>query len=382
MNFLSFFFKRSKVQPDLECLPDAMLLIAGTGEIIESNAKSQDLFATANFDNYDLLDLFDGGYNLVCDLVKTGASSIVRSKLKPDDDRYFEIKASNYDDETGEMIVSVRDVTSTQKMLNKLIFEHEFLNKITKEKNLYISKISGELTSPLHSVNGFSKAVLEGLSGEINEKQEKYLKIINKNSEQLLDLITKIVEYSKLESGMYDYEFKVFDFVTLISDIFNDYKIKADEKKLALNIDLNNLTKRGCYSDENIVKKIIEYLIDTAIKASETGVIKVEVSTPSLEFLEIAGFNIPEGANDKTFLMFKITDASAGLSENEKDLIFNPYAEVEKSITKKTLNRNLTMGLVYLFVKLIKGKIWIESDQIKGTSYTFVIPSEKIGAKF
>ncbi len=381
MKFLSFLFNRPKVKPDLEFLPEAVLITAPVGEIIETNSKAQSLFSIENFDNYDLLDLFDGGYNLVCDLAKTGASSIVRSKLKPDDERYFEIKASRYSDETDELIVSVRDVTQSQKMLNKLIFEHEFLNKITKEKNLFISKIATELTSPLHSVNGFSQAVLEGLSGDINEKQEKYLRIINKNSEQLLDLINKIVEYSKLESGIYDYEFKAFDFVSLMTNIFNEYKPLADEKKLILNVDLNKLAKRGCYSDEAIVKKVINYLIDNAIKGTESGTIKIEISTPSLEFLEIAGFKIPEGADDKTFLMFKISDTSCGLQENEKDVIFNPYADVEKAITKKTLNRNLTMGIVYLLIKLIKGKIWVEAEQMKGTSYTFVIPSEKIGAR-
>lgn len=381
MKFLSFLFNHTKVKPDIELLPEAILLVAETGEIIDFNNNAQNLFGLDNFDNYDLLDLFDGGYNLVIDLAKTGNSSTVRSKLNPNDERYFELKASNYSSDGELILISIRDVTNTQKMLNKLIFEHEFLNKITKEKNLFITKISTELTSPLHSINGFSQAVLEGLSGNINEKQEKYLKIINKNSEQLLDLINKITEYSKLESGIYDYEFKPFDFVSLMTDIFNEYKPLADEKKLILNVDLNKLTKRGCYNDENIVKKIIQYLIDTAIKTTDTGSIKIEISTPSMEFLEIAGFNLEENADEKAFLMFKISDTSSGFVENERDVVFNPYADVEKSIIKKTLNKNLTMGIVYLLVKLVKGKIWVDTEQTNGRAFTFVIPAEKIGAK-
>ena len=381
MKFLSFLFNHTKVKPDIELLPEAILLVAETGEIIDFNNNAQNLFGLDNFDNYDLLDLFDGGYNLVIDLAKTGNSSTVRSKLNPNDERYFELKASNYSSDGELILISIRDVTNTQKMLNKLIFEHEFLNKITKEKNLFITKISTELTSPLHSINGFSQAVLEGLSGNINEKQEKYLKIINKNSEQLLDLINKITEYSKLESGIYDYEFKPFDFVSLMTDIFNEYKPLADEKKLILNVDLNKLTKRGCYNDENIVKKIIQYLIETAIKTTDTGSIKIEISTPSMEFLEIAGFNLEENADEKAFLMFKISDTSSGFVEKERDVVFNPYADVEKSIIKKTLNKNLTMGIVYLLVKLVKGKIWVDTEQTNGRAFTFVIPAEKIGAK-
>lgn len=234
------------------------------------------------------------------------------------------------------------------------------------------------MTSPLHSINGFSQALLEGLGGEISEKQEKYLRIINKNSAQLLDLISKIVDYSKVESGIYDYEFKNFDFVDLITKIFNDYRTKAEEKGLVLTVDLNNLLKRNCFNDENLIKTALSLLLDNAIASTQNGAVKIEASSPDLEFLEIAGFPIAESANDKSYLMIKITDSGTGLVENEKDTIFNPYIDVEKAIARKSLTRNVAMGLVYNLVRLAKGKIWVETESLKGTSYTFVVPSERL----
>lgn len=377
MNFLSFFFKPKKAKADLDVFPDALLVVSQVGEIVEANEKAVKLFSSSKLGTCELLDLFDGGYNLVCDLAKDGTSAIVRSKVKIDDDLFLEVKASNYDEESEELIVSIRDVSSSQKMLNKLIFEHEYLNKQTQNKNMFIAKVSSELTSPLHSINGFSQAVLEGLGGDINEKQNKYLKIINKNSAQLLELIDKIVDYSKLESGSYDYELKNFDLVALMSGIFNDYKPKAEDKKLILTADLNNLAKRNCYNDENVVKRIIQYLLDTAITATNSGSVQITVSTPDLEFLEIAGFSVSETANDKSYLMVKVSDTSTGLIENEIDSIFNPYIDVDKAIARKCLNRNLSLGLVYRLVKLLKGKIWVETESLKGSAFTFVIPSEK-----
>lgn len=376
MGLLSFLFNNKKPKPDLDMLPDAVLVVAPNGEITDYNEEASKIFTSETIVNSELLDLFDGGYNMVCDLVKTGAGAVVRSRIN-EDEQFFEISAARFG-EKGDIIVGVRDVSGNQKMLNKLIFEHEYVNKVTKEKNSFLSKIAGELTSPLHSINGFSQALLEGLGGEISEKQEKYLRIINKNSAQLLDLISKIVDYSKVESGIYDYEFKNFDFVDLITKIFNDYRTKAEEKGLVLTVDLNNLLKRNCFNDENLIKTALSLLLDNAIASTQNGAVKIEASSPDLEFLEIAGFPIAESANDKSYLMIKITDSGTGLVENEKDTIFNPYIDVEKAIARKSLTRNVAMGLVYNLVRLAKGKIWVETESLKGTSYTFVVPSERL----
>ena len=376
MGLLSFLFNNKKPKPDLDMLPDAVLVVAPNGEITDYNEKASKIFTSETIVNSELLDLFDGGYNMVCDLVKTGASAVVRSRMN-EDEQFFEISAARFG-EKGDIIVGVRDVSGNQKMLNKLIFEHEYVNKVTKEKNSFLSKIAGELTSPLHSINGFSQALLEGLGGEISEKQEKYLRIINKNSAQLLDLISKIVDYSKVESGIYDYEFKNFDFVDLITKIFNDYRTKAEEKGLVLTVDLNNLLKRNCFNDENLIKTALSLLLDNAIASTQNGGVKIEASSPDLEFLEIAGFPIAESANDKSYLMIKITDSGTGLVDNEKDTIFNPYIDVEKAIARKSLARNVAMGLVYNLIRLAKGKIWVETESLKGTSYTFVVPSERL----
>ena len=376
MGLLSFLFNNKKPKPDLDMLPDAVLVVAPNGEITDYNEKASKIFTSETIVNSELLDLFDGGYNMVCDLVKTGAGAVVRSRIN-EDEQFFEISAARFG-EKGDIIVGVRDVSGNQKMLNKLIFELEYVNKVTKEKNSFLSKIAGELTSPLHSINGFSQALLEGLGGEISEKQEKYLRIINKNSAQLLDLISKIVDYSKVESGIYDYEFKNFDFVDLITKIFNDYRTKAEEKGLVLTVDLNNLLKRNCFNDENLIKTALSLLLDNAIASTQNGAVKIEASSPDLEFLEIAGFPIAESANDKSYLMIKITDSGTGLVENEKDTIFNPYIDVEKAIARKSLTRNVAMGLVYNLVRLAKGKIWVETESLKGTSYTFVVPSERL----
>lgn len=138
MGLLSFLFNNKKPKPDLDMLPDAVLVVAPNGEITDYNEKASKIFTSETIVNSELLDLFDGGYNMVCDLVKTGAGAVVRSRIN-EDEQFFEISAARFG-EKGDIIVGVRDVSGNQKMLNKLIFEHEYVNKVTKEKTRFFQK--------------------------------------------------------------------------------------------------------------------------------------------------------------------------------------------------------------------------------------------------
>lgn len=379
MGVLSWLFGKKKDKSVLAYYPDAVLVVSVSGEILYANQNLLDLFKLSSdkLFNMELFDLFDGGFNLIRNLSHSKDSAIVRYKQNLKDDLYFEIKASDYNEEE-KIIISVRDVSHSQRMLNKLMFEHEYLNKLTKNKNTFLTKISGELTSPVHSINGFSQAILEGLGGDVNEKQEKYLKIINKNSTQLLDLINSIVEYSKLESGLYEYEFKNFDFVNLMTELFNKYKTIADDKKIILNFNLNSLGKRTFYSDENVLKKALEIILISMLEQTNSGSIQLSVSHPDAEYLEIAGFKVNPNLSDKTYALIKITSTGFNIPETELDSIFDPYANIDKYIVKKAVTKGMEMGVLYNLVRLMKGKIWAESEPSSGCTFSFIIPTERM----
>ncbi len=380
MNILSWFFKPKKEKNILSYYPDAVLVVSASGELLYANENLLEILNISSDElfNLELLDIFDGGFNLVSNLIKSDDSAVVRSKIYPESEIFLEIRASEYEDEEEKIIISIRDVTNNQKMLNKLMFEHEYITKLNKNRSTFLTKVSNEITSPLHSINGFSEAILEGLGGDVNEKQQKYMKIINKNSLQLLELLNGILEYSKLESGIYDYEFKNFDFVTMMTNLFNKYKEQADKKKLILNFNLNSLTKRTFYSDENALKKVLETLIENSIERTEAGSIQLAVTHPDANCLEAAGINVTKGLPPQSYIMIQITDSSQGLTEAELKNIFDPYANVDKYIAKKNVSKSLEMGIVYMLVRILKGRINAESEPMQGCVFTFIIPAEKV----
>ena len=148
MNILSWLFKKRRNNDALGYYPDAVLVISLSGEILYANERLLNLFRLSEDQLFEmeLLDLFDGGYSLISNLAKSDDSAVVRSKLNLGEDLFFEIKASEFEDIEDKIIITIRDVSNSQKMLNKLLFEHEYLNKITKNRNTFLSKISGEIT--------------------------------------------------------------------------------------------------------------------------------------------------------------------------------------------------------------------------------------------
>ena len=78
-------------------------------------------------------------------------------------------------------------------------------------------------------------------------------------------------------------------------------------------------------------------------------------------------------------MMFQVTDGSEGLSEDEMYTAFDPYVNADDDISKKSLIRGLSLGIIYHFIRILKGKMWVSSEEGEGTTYSFIIPSEKIG---
>ena len=112
MNILSWLFKKKTEKNTLAYYPDAVLVASVSGEILYANENLLNMFKLSSEELFDmeLLDIFDGGFNLISNLAKSADSAIVRSKLKLDEDLFFEIKASEYNDGEEKIIISIRDV--------------------------------------------------------------------------------------------------------------------------------------------------------------------------------------------------------------------------------------------------------------------------------
>lgn len=369
------FFKSilSKQSAILSYYPHPTLIISDSGSIIFANSEAENLIESKDLISQNITDIFKVSIDKI--LVSDGSKIILNLQIPDSEEKIIEAITKKLPEEPN-FILALNDITKSHSIIKELLDEQNSREKLNHQKNNLLSKMENHIKSPLHSVIGFSQAILEGLGGEINEKQEKYLKIIHKNSSELLFLMEKLVELSQLEANLYEYNYKSFDILNTIKTTANEYKQKVEEKRLQLNIDSDLLSKKTCYSDENVIKNILGNLIENAIISCDIGSITIKISNPNLEFVQEKEIKIPPSADDTSFVMIEVIDTGVGSLTNELPEMFDPYIQIDKD-SKKNLIKGLMLGISQIFISKMHGKIWIESEIMKESKYSFIIPAEK-----
>ena len=350
MSILSF-FKRNRFSP-LELFPDAVLVFSPDFKLKQYNSYAERLFGLneKSADEQNPENLFDCDFNILSqELLKE--NNICTLKLK-NSDIFVEIKASQKTDD--KIYFSLRDVTQKHKSITSFMSEYETSKKINRTKNNLLIKMSNELLSPLHSITGFSQAMLEGLSGKIDVKQKKYLTVINKNAFELLDFLDKLIEGAKLETNSYEFSVKTFDSVDAINTALNEAKEKFE--KIQIFSDYSNLERRTVYTDETVFRKIIKYIISYLTINSDYGEINIIAETPDIEIIKLQGFSVDENTQAKDFIHIQITSNNDCKKSKNELSKFEIYPQLENN-AKKDVIENMPLYNVSLFGKYLKIKI-------------------------
>ncbi|MBQ7450304.1 HAMP domain-containing histidine kinase [bacterium] len=360
MSIFSFLFKKNKLS-QLEQFPDAVIVFSKDFELLKYNSYAKRLLNLDGKSDEDLRpeNLFDCDFNLLSNELLE-ENNICTLKLK-DSDVFVEIKASNKNPE--QIYFSLRDVTQKHKTITSFMTEYETSKKINRTKNNLLVKLSTELLSPLHSITGFSQAMLEGLSGKIDEKQKKYLNVINQNAFELLNFLDKLIEGAKLESNNYDFEFKVFDVIDAVDNTVKDFKEQFDNYKFE--VDSSSLEKRTVYTDSNVLKKIIKYMTANLIKDNDYGAVSIKLENPLIEEVQKQGLSANETSQPKDFLHIEILSDKNCPKYPPELSIFEIYPQLELNEKKEVIN-NLPLYNAFLLSKYLKIKISSKYQGKKG----------------
>lgn len=369
------FLSKAKDIDILASLPDGVILVGSDGKIEWINDVTPILFKMSKTEigRSNVNDIIESGLDLIRQSAENTKSVVGRLKNILERDTYVEIAAKLTE---GYFVASLRDVTQNYKTVTNILVEHECSKKVNKDKNAFLIKLSNELKSPVHSIIGFSQAMVDGLGGVMSEKQEKYIKIINKNSNELLYFIDKVLELSKAESGLFDYDFQIFDITNTIQSVLKNYDQNFKTKNLNLVVDSDELVKKTVFSDEELFKIILQNVVETSLGATDIGSITIKLQHPELEFVSGQGVEVDENCSEQSFLLLTVSDTGAGISESDVGTIFEPYAQLDK-VNKKNIVRSIALATAKNLVKYLKGAIWIESEPMQGTQYSIIIPIER-----
>lgn len=376
IEFFKNLFAKDEEEDLLTKLPDNVVLLNNQGSFLWYNDLAQKTLSDLkeNFAEGYIDDILENAMDFILKIADIEKTAAVRTKSNLNKDLFFELSARRTDE--GFLVV-MRNNTQNYKTLTSIIVEHESSKKINKDKNNFIVKLAGEFKTPLQSVVGFSQAILDGLGGELTEKQEKYLNIINKNSEEVLLLFNRIVDLSKTESNLFEHKFSYFDAVSVLNNAIKSNEEVINSKKLNVAVEVSSDIKRTIYSDEQVLKIILQNIVEVAVASTDVGEITVTVKHPDLEYVSESGLVPFENASEKSFMLFSIHDMGLGISETEMATLFEPYAQLENP-NKKVIVRSIAFATIKNAIKMLKGNVWVDTEAMQGTTYNVLIPTEKV----
>lgn len=356
-------------------IPDGVLLLDINGFIEWSNEKTLELFKCDKslLTKADINDLIESGFDLVKQTVSNAQSVVGKVRIESAKNTYLEITSKSVQ---NNFVVSLRDVTQNYKTVTNLMIEQKSSKKNNKDKNNFIVKLSNEFKSPLQSIVGFSQGMIEGLGGPMSEKQDKYIKIINKNSVEALYLMNKVIELAKTEANLFEYETQIFDVVNTSQVTVKDFEIQAQEKNLNWVFDVSGISKKSVFTDEGALKVILKNILEICLSMTDIGQVSVKLCHPDRDMVVSSGFEVSENEedyNEKAYLMYEISDTGAGFSQSELDDLFEPYLQLDKP-NKKNIVRSISLSSVKNLVNHLKGKISVKSTPMQGSTYNVIIP--------
>ena len=229
-----------------------------------------------------------------------------------------------------------------------------------RAKSVFLANMSHELRTPLNAILGFSELMLR--ESEISKEQQQNLETINRNGEHLLSLINDVLEFSKIEAGRIVLKKEDFDLHQLLFDLEEMFGLRARQKRITLDFIYYPDVPQYIRADQNKLRQVLINLLGNAVKATETGGIRLSVKSESGD----------EGESDRRILHFEVTDTGCGISEQEQGMIFDAFYQ---SDTRSSSNRGTGLGLPISrkFITLMGGDLFVTSEVGKGTCFTFEI---------
>ena len=250
-----------------------------------------------------------------------------------------------------QAVIAIENV----RLFNELAVANRELQAASQHKSEFLANMSHELRTPLNAVIGFSDVLLQQMFGELNAKQDEYLKDISASGQHLLSLINDILDLSKIEAGRMELTAVPFHLPTALDNAVILVRERAARHGIALQLDLDPQLGE-LVGDERKVKQVVLNLLSNAVKFTpEGGRIRLQAAQRD-RAVEIA-----------------VADTGVGIAAEDQAAIFEEFRQVG-SYERRREGTGLGLALAKKFVELHGGRIWVESELGRGSTFTFTLP--------
>ena len=258
--------------------------------------------------------------------------------------------------ETVHMYLAA-DITELKKMQDELkqaIMRAEAANL---SKNEFLANMSHEIRTPLNGLLGMLQ--LMELTN-LEPLQREYLTTAHESGRNLLKILNDILDLSKVESGKLELEDSDFELGDLLDSVLSVFRHQARMRGIDMSWTIDQSLHRYFVADKGRLRQILFNLVGNAAKFTESGSITVEA------------YPLHSGGDESSLLIFfQVRDTGIGIPDDKIDAVFDPFTQVDGSLTRKYQGTGLGLGIVHRLVQLMGGSITVSSEEGKGTAIAF-----------
>lgn len=308
-----------------------------------------------------------GDEQIAVEVMKAGASDyLVKDKVSPAKLRRIiqgairlymaEVQARQKDQllrETNELL-KTKNQQLEQKQ-QQIHLQNLELVRASQLKSQFLAMMSHEIRTPMNAIMGFTQILLQEKKGALTNAQQAMLQRIFDNSHNLLGLLSRLLDFSKIESGRTEIEPTLVNLPKLLLSTVEELRSLAKQKQLQLTTQIQ-LNEKQIVTDAGLLRQVLVNLISNAIKFTESGTIKVQVSEEG-EQVAIA-----------------IQDTGAGIAAENLDQIFAAFCQVDQSTTRQQAGTGLGLAITQSLVTLMQGEIQVESQLGSGSTFRVILP--------
>ena len=244
-----------------------------------------------------------------------------------------------------------------RKRTEELRIAKEKAEAANEVKSQFLATMSHELRTPMNGVLGIAQVLRRT---KLDDTQREYLDLIHSSGTSLVTILNDILDYSKIEAGVIEFDPKPFNLVNSVREVTSLLSTSADEKGLALKVNIQPGIPDKLIGDAGRIRQVLMNLVGNAIKFTAEGYVAIDVGA------------ILDG--DTATISMKVQDTGIGISKDKLDLVFDEFTQAEQSTTRKYGGTGLGLAITRNIVQAMSGgQISVTSEPGKGSAFTVTL---------